>query len=73
MSRMRTFSIIPRSELSSSFVFLQGKAPKETHAILKETLAYFIPSWSKDLPAPQVYIALLYEVWDATDLVTVLP
>ena len=27
------------------FVFLQGKAPKETHAIVTETLA-FLPFWS---------------------------
>jgi hypothetical protein len=32
--------------------FLQGKAPKEIHAILTETLAFFLPSWTKDLPAP---------------------
>jgi hypothetical protein len=34
------------------FVFLQGKVPKEIHAILKETLACFLPGRAKDLPAP---------------------
>jgi hypothetical protein len=32
--------------------FLQGKAPKEIHAILTEILAYFLPGRAKDLPAP---------------------
>jgi len=42
-----------RSELSSSSPPpLQGKAPKEIHAILTETLAYFLPSRAKDLTAP---------------------
>jgi len=34
------------------FFFLQGKAPKEIHAILTETLACFLPHRAKDLPAP---------------------
>ena len=34
------------------FFFLQGKAPKEIHAILIETLACFLPSRAKDLSAP---------------------
>jgi len=38
-----------RRELSSGFIFLQGKAPKKIHAILTETLAYFLPGWAKDL------------------------
>ena len=33
-----TISTTSRRELSSSLFFLQGKVPKETHAILKETL-----------------------------------
>ena len=37
------------------FLFLQGKAPKEIHAILTETLAYFLPGWAKDLSAPCIY------------------
>jgi len=34
------------------FLFLQGNAPKEIHAILKETLACFLPGRAKDLSAP---------------------
>ena len=36
------------------FFFLQGKAPKEIHAILTETLACFLPGRAKDLSAPPV-------------------
>ena len=35
----RGFSTKSRRELPSSFFFLQGKAPKETHAILTEILS----------------------------------
>ena len=51
MSRTRANSTISRRELSSS-LFLQGKAPKEIHAILTETLACFLPGRAKDLSAP---------------------
>ena len=34
------------------FFFLQGKAPKEIHAILTEILACFLPGRAKDLSAP---------------------
>ena len=33
------------------FLYLQGKAPKEIHAILTETLACFLPGRAKDLSA----------------------
>jgi len=33
------------------FFFLQGKVPKEIHAILTETLACFPPGQAKDLSA----------------------
>jgi len=33
------------------FIFLEGKAPKEIHAILTETLACFFPGLAKDLSA----------------------
>ena len=36
----------------NNFFFLQGKAPKEIHAILTETLACFLPGRAKDLSAP---------------------
>ena len=35
------------------FLFLQGKAPKEIHAILTETLALFLPGRAKDFSAPR--------------------
>jgi len=35
------------------FLFLQGKAPKEIHIIMTETLACFLPCRAKDLSAPQ--------------------
>ena len=39
--------------MSSSFFFpLQGKALKEIHAILTETLACFLPDRAKDISAP---------------------
>jgi hypothetical protein len=47
MSGTRAISTTSRRELSSSF-FLQGKAPKEIHAILTETLACFLPGLAKD-------------------------
>ena len=34
------------------FFFLQGKAPKEIHAILTETLACYLPGRVKDLSVP---------------------
>jgi len=39
-------STTSRHELSSSFFFLQGKAPKEIHAILKETFWEHAPSYA---------------------------
>ena len=38
------------------FLPLQGKAPKEIHAILTETLACFLPGRAKDLSAPLYHI-----------------
>jgi len=52
MSGKRAILTTSRRELSSSFFFLQGKAQKEIHAILTETLAYFLPGQAKDLSAP---------------------
>ena len=42
----RAISTTSRRELSSSFFFLQGKAPKEIHAILTETLGDHAPSYA---------------------------
>ena len=41
---------------------LQGKAPKEIHAILTETLACVIPGQAKDLSAP-LYLAEVLLEW----------
>jgi len=46
----RDFNIETRAAIKS--LFLQGKAPKEIHAILTETLDCFIPGRAKDLSAP---------------------
>ena len=52
MSGTCAISTTSRCELSSSFLFfLQGKALKEIHAILTETLACFLPGQAKDLSA----------------------
>ena len=42
----RAISTTWRRERSSSFFFLQGKAPKENHAILIETLGEHAPSYA---------------------------
>jgi len=42
----RAISTTWRSELSSSFFFLQGKAPKDIHAILTEILGEHAPSYA---------------------------
>ena len=39
----RAISTTPRRELSLSFFFLQGKASKEIHAVLKEILGIAEP------------------------------
>ena len=52
MSGTRAISTTWRRKLSSSFFSLQGKAPKEIHAILTGTLACFLPGLAKDLSAP---------------------
>ena len=52
MSGTCAISTTSRRELSSN-IFLQGKAPKEIHAILTETLACFLPGRAKDLSAPR--------------------
>ena len=52
MSGTPAISTTSRRELSSSLLFLQGKTPKEIHAILTETLAWFFPGGAKGLSAP---------------------
>jgi len=58
MSGTRAIPTTSRRELSSSFCFLQGKAPKKIHAILTETLSCFLPGRAKDLSAPQCDLTL---------------
>ena len=43
---MRAISTTSGRELQSSFLFLQGKAKKEIHAILTETLGEHAPSYA---------------------------
>ena len=47
----RDFNNIETRAVIKIFFFLQGKAPKEIHAILTETLSYFLPGRAKDLSA----------------------
>ena len=46
MSGDTRISTTSRRELSSSFFFLQRKAPKEIHVILKETLEEYAPLYA---------------------------
>ena len=48
----RDFNNIETRAIMKPFFFLQGKAPKEIHAILIETLAFFLPGREKELSAP---------------------
>ena len=48
----RDFNNIETLAVVKFFSPLQGKAPKEMHAILTETLDYFLPGRAKDLSAP---------------------
>ena len=54
----RDFNKIETRAVIKFFLFLQGKAPKEIHAILTETLASFLAGRAKDLSA-FLYIAYL--------------
>jgi len=60
MSGTRAISTTSRRELSPrSVFFLQGKALKEIHAILTETIACFLPGRVKDLSEPPVQALFL--------------
>jgi hypothetical protein len=48
----RDFKNIETQAVIKFFFPLQSKAPKVTHAILRETLACFLPGRAKDLSAP---------------------
>ena len=43
---------------------MQGKAPKEIHAILTETFACFLPGRAKDLSAPLFNVSGGVFRWD---------
>ena len=61
----RYFNNIETRAVIMFLFFLQGKAPKEIHAILTETLACFLPGRAKDLSAP-LYVKgrpLWIETW----------
>jgi len=45
-------NIETRAVINFFFLPLQGKAPKEIHAILTDTLACFRPGRAKDVSAP---------------------
>jgi len=57
----RVFNNIETLAVIKFFFFLQGKAPKEIHAILTETLACFLPFRVKDLSAPLYSNASVYD------------
>jgi len=61
MSGTGAISTTSRRELSSTFIFLQGKALKEIYAILTEKLACFLPGRAKNLSAP-LYLAIFFFV-----------
>ena len=48
----RDFNNIETQAVTKFFFFLQGKAPKEIHAILTERVACFLPGRAKGLSAP---------------------
>jgi len=50
----RDFNNIETPAVIKFFPPLQGKAPKEIHAILTETLAFFLSDRAKNLSAPFV-------------------
>jgi len=56
----RDFNKIETRVVIKFFFFLQGKAPKEIHAILTETLACFLPGQAKDLTAPLNIACLVF-------------
>jgi len=47
-----------------NFFFLQGKAPKEIHTILTETLACFLHGRAKDLSAPLYFEYFLCDLFE---------
>ena len=56
-----------KTRASSSFLPLQGKAPKEIHKFLTEILTSFLPRRAKDLSAP-LYVKASWLVIKKNDL-----
>jgi len=53
--------------------FLQGKTPKEIHAILTETLACFLPGRAKDLSEPLYIMTAAVEILKLFLILRLLP
>jgi len=58
----RDFNNIETPAVITFFSSVQGKAPKEIHAILTETLACFLPGRAKDLSVPLFSSGLSFRV-----------
>jgi len=58
----RDFNNIKTRAVIKFFFPLQGKAPKEIHAILTETLTCFLPGRAKDLSAI-LYCFILLDIY----------
>ena len=64
----RDFNSIEKRTVIKCFFFMEGKVPKEIHAILTETLGCFLPGRAKDLSAPctlftrNEYAAMTWEI-----------
>ena len=56
----RDFNNIETRAVINVFFFLQGKAPKEIHAILTELLACFLQGWVKVLSAPLYHLQYIF-------------
>ena len=56
---VRDFNNIELRDVIKFFSPLQGKTPKEIHAVLTETLACFLPGRAKDLSAPLYNVVFL--------------
>ena len=63
VSDAREFSNIETRAVIKSPPPLQGKALKEIHAILTETLACFLPGQAKDLSVPLHFFLRLYKMF----------
>ena len=57
---LRDFNNIKTRDVIKLF-FLQGRAPKEIHTILTETLACFLPGRANDLSAPLYLYTMEWE------------